>query len=144
MICLFYFSNINIDVIERRGIVPESFLLFNRSMATAPLKKCYGFFSEGFFDLKKTWWHFFHKLILFYMGDRENNIPLCLSFITLATNPSMYTNLYLFCWILKNFRNSGIGFLKHTHFKMTSSNTRNKHLWIHEFFAKVLEEIVIF
>lgn len=97
MICLFYFSNINIDVIERRGIVPESFLLFNRSMATAPLKKCYGFFSEGLFDLKKTWWHFFHKLILFYMGDRENNIPLGLSLITLETNPSMYTNLYLFC-----------------------------------------------
>ena len=40
------------DAIERRKIVAESFLLFKRSMASGPLKKCYGFFSESLFGLK--------------------------------------------------------------------------------------------
>ena len=78
------------------------------------------------------------------MGDGENNIPLGLSLITHETNTNMYTNLYLFRWILKNSWTSSIGFPKHTHFNMTSSNTRNKRLWIHRFLAKVSGDIVVF
>ena len=84
----------NIDAIERRKIVAESF----------------------------------RALTLLYMRDGENNIPAGLSLITQKTNTNMYTNLYLFCWISKNSGNFGIGFPKHNHFKMTSSNTRNKRL----------------
>ena len=42
----------SIDAIDRRKVVAESFVLFKRSMASAPLKRCYGVFSERFFGLK--------------------------------------------------------------------------------------------
>ena len=63
----------NIDAIERRKIVAESFLLYKRSIASTSLKKCFGFFSESLFGLKNIknsllGSNFFHALNLFYMG----------------------------------------------------------------------------
>ena len=48
----FNFSYVSFDAIEKRKIVAENFLLFKRSVASTPLKKCYGFFSESLFGLK--------------------------------------------------------------------------------------------
>ena len=42
----------SIDAIERRKIVAETFLLSKRSMASAFLKKYYGFSSDSIFGLR--------------------------------------------------------------------------------------------
>ena len=132
---IFIFLYISTDAIERRKIVAKSFFSLKEVWPQLHSKNVIDFLLRTFLawralKIVNFGAIFFHALNLFYMGEGENNIPLDLSLITQETNKNMYTSLYLFCWFSKNSWNSGIGFPTHTHFKMTSSNTRNKLLWI--------------